>query len=903
MAEIFVGSVSVTLVPDARGWDQKVRDQTLEPSRKVGNEIGAEMTRAIASSLDIGKALSDAVLAGSADIIRAGERAAKDFADAAKLKIKEEFAGLDVHANLKLDTGGAKADWEKFKTETEKGKGIVAKLAIDTKTASQDIASVVTKGFQIAGQVAGGSGGSAGNLAATGAAGAASGGGGILSFLYGGPQAIITGPATVAAVAYLGQVFAGAAVTALGGGLAALGILGAIRNAGVQKSFGNFTNIAGTALTQIGTPFINPIENVLKTAGQVTQKNVPTLNNAIATISAPLQDFVNTILTAFTKPEVQKSIQAVAESFAAILNAITPDVTKGMVAIANSITDMANNIAKNPKAFSNFVEFLFGVANGLIRIVDVATEVGNFFEKPGGIFQTIESFVESPFGNQPVNWATNPLGGIIAALGSFLTPGGAVNKQLMKIGGDIWNGVLSGIDTAVKATGKWITTNVVNPLINWMTAGFGIGSPAKVMIPIGQDIVAGLLAGILTAWTSVKNFFTKTVPQNVSNWFSTAKTWLVTHGSDLISGLWSGITSFWNGTVKPFFTGLPGRLQGYFVSAINWLWDAGWNIASGIGTGISSFLSTIDNTWVDKNIFQPLKKAVFNYFGMGSPAKKTMPWGANIITGIVSGMVAEGKNIKTFAAKIFGSWPQAIAAVFSKGTGINLAGLSASARNMLTSIFGSVAAVPNALGKAGQAAWSWISSGKGNVTQWAATVSQALQMLKLPQSLTGQVLYQIQTESGGNPRAINLWDSNARAGNPSRGLLQTTGTTFAQYHVPGTSGNIYDPLANIAAAINYAEHRYGQTLMRGGTGLGSGRGYDLGGWLPTGVTTAYNLTGRPERILSPDELAAWQAGNSGPTYNAHFDGLTGSAIESHVRTAFQLMSMTEGNLYRQGRRS
>jgi SLT domain-containing protein len=354
--------------------------------------------------------------------------------------------------------------------------------------------------------------------------------------------------------------------------------------------------------------------------------------------------------------------------------------------------------------------------------------------------------------------------------------------------------------------------------------------------------------------------------------------------------------------VKPFFTGLPGRLKGYFTNAINWLWEAGWNIASGIGTGIGSFLSTIDAWWVNTNIFQPLKKAVFNYFGMGSPAKKTEPWGANIITGIIHGMVAEGKNIKTFAAKIFGSWPVAIAAVFSKGTGINLAGLSKSARNMLQSIFGGVAALPNALGMVGSAAWKWLSSGQGGVAKWANTVSKALSILKLPQSLTGQVLYQIQTESGGNQNAINLWDSNAKAGNPSRGLLQTTGTTFDQYHVAGTSWNIYDPLANIAAAINYAKHRYGPSLMHGGAGLGSGHGYDTGGWLPTGVTLAMNNTGRQERILSPDELRTFQAG-TGSTYIANFDALSYANAESYVRTAFHMMSLTQGQLGRAGRRS
>jgi SLT domain-containing protein len=99
----------------------------------------------------------------------------------------------------------------------------------------------------------------------------------------------------------------------------------------------------------------------------------------------------------------------------------------------------------------------------------------------------------------------------------------------------------------------------------------------------------------------------------------------------------------------------------------------------------------------------------------------------------------------------------------------------------------------------------------------------------LSRGLTNQVLYQMQTESGGNPNAINLTDINAQMGDPSRGLLQVIGATFAAFHWPGTSYNIYDPLANVAAAINYARHVYGPNLMSQGSGLGSGHGYAAGG--------------------------------------------------------------------------
>jgi hypothetical protein len=64
-------------------------------------------------------------------------------------------------------------------------------------------------------------------------------------------------------------------------------------------------------------------------------------------------------------------------------------------------------------------------------------------------------------------------------------------------------------------------------------------------------------------------------------------------------------------------------------------------------------------------------------------------------------------------------------------------------------------------------------------------------------------------ESSGDPNAINLWDINAINGTPSIGLLQVIQPTFDAYHVEGTPYDIYDPVANLTAAANYAADRYG----------------------------------------------------------------------------------------------
>ncbi|MER5499277.1 transglycosylase SLT domain-containing protein [Streptomyces sp. NPDC002561] len=95
-----------------------------------------------------------------------------------------------------------------------------------------------------------------------------------------------------------------------------------------------------------------------------------------------------------------------------------------------------------------------------------------------------------------------------------------------------------------------------------------------------------------------------------------------------------------------------------------------------------------------------------------------------------------------------------------------------------------------------------------NLDGW---IRQALDVMRangIPGSYEG-LHRNIMRESTGNPNAVNGWDVNAQNGTPSCGLLQVIQPTFNAYHVPGTSSNIYDPVANITAAANYAADRYG----------------------------------------------------------------------------------------------
>src|SRR5690606_9220783 len=70
----------------------------------------------------------------------------------------------------------------------------------------------------------------------------------------------------------------------------------------------------------------------------------------------------------------------------------------------------------------------------------------------------------------------------------------------------------------------------------------------------------------------------------------------------------------------------------------------------------------------------------------------------------------------------------------------------------------------------------------------------------------------MQAESGGNPFAVNDWDTNAARGQASQGLMQVIPSTFAAYRDKSLPNNIVDPLANMVAAANYIKARYGGSV-------------------------------------------------------------------------------------------
>ena len=132
------------------------------------------------------------------------------------------------------------------------------------------------------------------------------------------------------------------------------------------------------------------------------------------------------------------------------------------------------------------------------------------------------------------------------------------------------------------------------------------------------------------------------------------------------------------------------------------------------------------------------------------------------------------------------------------------------------------------------------------VEQWRGLVEDVLTAKGFSTDLADTVLRRMNQESGGNPRAINNWDSNAAAGIPSKGLMQVIDPTFAAHKDAGFN-DIWDPEANLRASMNYAMAQYGSLP----SAYNRAGGYHDGGLAPAGRGFMAKTALEPEMVLNP----------------------------------------------------
>lgn len=171
----------------------------------------------------------------------------------------------------------------------------------------------------------------------------------------------------------------------------------------------------------------------------------------------------------------------------------------------------------------------------------------------------------------------------------------------------------------------------------------------------------------------------------------------------------------------------------------------------------------------------------------------------------------------------------------------------------------------------------------------------------------------VQKESSWNPNAKNPTSSAA-------GLFQFLSATRSAYGI-GLGSSVYD---QVVAGAQYIKDRYGSPAsalafhnannwyseggVYGEADGGEGGAmpyngtmmYDNGGYLPPGLTTVMNLTGKPEPVFTSDQWSQMNGrGATGPGihYEPHFEGSDLTADDVAADLNFQFKKLTRGGKY------
>ncbi|MFI0553425.1 transglycosylase SLT domain-containing protein [Streptomyces scabiei] len=306
--------------------------------------------------------------------------------------------------------------------------------------------------------------------------------------------------------------------------------------------------------------------------------------------------------------------------------------------------------------------------------------------------------------------------------------------------------------------------------------------------------------------------------------FMTKDSWKILKKLPIPDG-WSQVVGILGGALSP----ITGQ---YFWDDV---WKGHGNILQRGSAYMSDLFSPKTLIGVIENLFGGLWDSVKSLWS-GGKALLTDPVGTveDSISGLwdlgkseYDGVIDMVKSLRSFATSPLDYAGQVVSDIYdtAKDSLPNTEGLFDFSGNHLT------AKKPN-VSKLVDGQLSTPGKGSG-ATKWTPQVKMALAQLGLPASALDLVLHRIQVESGGNPKAINNWDSNAKAGQNSRGLMQTIPSTFAAYAGPYVKRGIYDPLASIYAGLNYAVHRYGkgwQKALSGTKGYASGTSGAANGW-------------------------------------------------------------------------
>lgn len=398
------------------------------------------------------------------------------------------------------------------------------------------------------------------------------------------------------------------------------------------------------------------------------------------------------------------------------------------------------------------------------------------------------------------------------------------------------------------------------------------------------------------------NGFWGTVGKNTHSGMSTIHGWINNGNSKINSGwrsMWSGLKSFfdgiWDGIKHAASNGMNAVINviNGAIGGINWVWEKFTGKAAlkklshvhfangGTVTQKMHLVMVNDGTGPD---WKELYQLPNGQLGMSQQRNATglLPEGTRVFNGKETKAIMNMAGVEHYdlggviggVGKFFsGAWDKLeavgdwLANPIGKVTDLiksSISGISGGvemfsnlAGGVINKLTGSVvdwfkkelAKLQDTLGA---------NPGGSGVQRWKPYVIQALKANGFDASAYQVAAWMrvIQRESNGNPKAINLWDSNAKAGIPSMGLVQTIGPTFNAFKFPGHN-DVYNGYDDLLAGIHYMKAIYGSGSSAFARVSGP-EGYANGGLITQPIHALVGEDG-PETILPLTKTSrAWQ---------------------------------------------
>lgn len=465
--------------------------------------------------------------------------------------------------------------------------------------------------------------------------------------------------------------------------------------------------------------------------------------------------------------------------------------------LKNNVTSKTQEMNDTDKAkFDEFAQYFTTFGSGL-----VVTGSAAFDALKGGVVTKSTDTVK--FGVSKFNEFSNYVRTLPPIFGGY--------------GADMMSELAYGIESQRAAVLK-STSTLVQDLLSTFITGLGIHSPSKKMQWVGEMMAAGIIKGLSA--DQITQYVYYIIDQMQSS-FSSGKLDVGTVVDKLDDNIPALVAKLGvdpkeaasliypllgtAGTLTSVFGGRDAPTAGASTN------HGGIDLAAPTGTQIAAVLGG-------------LVTIAGEYGGYGNAVKIDHGNGVESLYGHMSAVgVAPGQQVT--AGQVIGNvgstgistGPHLHLSMYKDGEAIDplpyVQGAPIMAGNTLA---GALMAEYNrrkfGIGAAGAL------GGGGDVASW---IMQALAITGQSMDYLDELMYIAQMESGGDPNAINLWDSNAAAGHPSKGLMQTIDSTFAAYALPGYD-DIWNPVHNTIAAIRYMNERYGGIQNHPGLG---GKGY------------------------------------------------------------------------------